>query len=249
MVGKPKGKKTVKKRLAAADRKDQIVKVAMSLFARNGFKGATTREIASKAGISEAVIFRHFKKKADLYRAIIDMQCGDKRGEATLIKRLDGKKGKDIFSTVASHIITEHQKDDTFLRLLTYSALERQDLSKIFIRTKALELLAFLQKEIIKLVKTGVFKRVDPALAARAFTGMTVHYSVSQELYGLKAYFKRPNKKVVDTFVNIFFDGMMIPHSTYPSPGAAFRHQPCYPARPRRRKAALGEGRVGAMRR
>lgn len=202
-------KKTVKKRLAAAERKDQIVKVAMNLFARNGFTGTTTREIASKAGISEAVIFRHFKRKDDLYRAIIDLKCGDKKGETTLITRLEGKTGKDVFATVASYIITEHQKDDTFLRLLTYSALERHDLSKIFIKTKAMELLEFLQREIVKLVKRGVFRRVDPALAARAFIGMTVHYSVSQELYGLKTHFKRPNQKVVDTFVGIFFDGMM----------------------------------------
>ncbi len=213
-----KMKETGKKRLAASDRKDQIVKVAMALFARNGFKGTTTREIASMAGISEAVIFRHFKRKADLYRAIIDLKCTDKRGETTLMTRLEGKTGKDVFSTVASYIITEHEKDDTFLRLLTYSALERQDLSKIFIKTKAMELLGFLQKEITKLMKAGVFRRVDPALAARAFMGMTVHYSVSQELYGLKAHFKRPNQKVVDAFVGVFFDGMMIPHSTNPSP-------------------------------
>src|SRR3954470_3888140 len=59
-------------RMAAGDRRLQIVKVAMRLFSERGFRGTTTKEIAQAAGVSEAIIFRHFATKEDLYTAIID---------------------------------------------------------------------------------------------------------------------------------------------------------------------------------
>jgi len=37
---------------------------------------------------------------------------------------------------------------------------------------------------------------------------MILHYSVTQEVYGMKKFFKTSQKKVTDTFVDIFFEGM-----------------------------------------
>jgi len=37
---------------------------------------------------------------------------------------------------------------------------------------------------------------------------MVIHYSMAQEIYGMKRYFKVPLQEVVDTFVEIFFKGM-----------------------------------------
>lgn len=202
---------TIKKktRMTGAERRDQIVRVATELFARNGFKGTTTREIAGKAGVSEAVIFKHFSKKQALYNAIIDSRCNDRLGQSRLIGQIKGKKGREVFKTIASHLISEHQKDPSFLRLLTYSALEKHELSEIFIKTKGLELIEFLEAGIKELMEAGIFKKIDPAIAARAFIGMILHYSISQELYGLKRYFQRPNEVVIESFVEIFFEGMM----------------------------------------
>ncbi len=196
------------KRMSGEERKAQIVKVATDLFAKKGFKGTTTREIARKAGISEAVIFRHFSKKEDLYDAIIDFHCSDEQGEPMLIAILKEKKGREIFSTLASILIEEHQKDPSFLRLFTYSAIEKHRLSEMFIRKRALALIEYLETRISELVKEGIFKHTDPALAARAFMGMVLQYSIAQEIYGLKKYFTRPNEAVVAAFVDIFFEGM-----------------------------------------
>ena len=60
-----------RKRLSQIERRTQIVDVAMRLFASKGFKGTTTRAISVAAGVSEAIIFRHFETKEDLYNAII----------------------------------------------------------------------------------------------------------------------------------------------------------------------------------
>jgi AcrR family transcriptional regulator len=47
----------------------------MPLFARKGFAGTTTKEIAEAAGVSEALVFKHFPSKAALYEEILQLGC------------------------------------------------------------------------------------------------------------------------------------------------------------------------------
>ncbi len=63
------------RRMDAADRKRAIVEIAMPLFARKGFAGTTTKEIAELAGVSEALLYRHFPTKAALYQEILKLCC------------------------------------------------------------------------------------------------------------------------------------------------------------------------------
>src|SRR6516162_6625316 len=62
-------------RLDGDDRRKAIVMAAIPLFARKGFAGTTTRELAEAAGISEALLFRHFPSKQSLYREILQLGC------------------------------------------------------------------------------------------------------------------------------------------------------------------------------
>ena len=56
-------------RMAGDDRRLQILRVAVSLFSHEGFRGTTTKEIAQAAGVSEAMVFRHFANQGGtLYR-------------------------------------------------------------------------------------------------------------------------------------------------------------------------------------
>ncbi|RTR18675.1 TetR/AcrR family transcriptional regulator [Azospirillum griseum] len=63
-------------RLNAAARRKAILDSALPLFAGKGFAATTTKEIAQAAGVSEALIFKHFPSKASLYEAIF-LSCID----------------------------------------------------------------------------------------------------------------------------------------------------------------------------
>ena len=64
-----------KPRLQAEERRVAIVEAAKPLFARHGFSGTTTNQIARSAGVSEALVFQHFPSKAALYREILLQGC------------------------------------------------------------------------------------------------------------------------------------------------------------------------------
>src|SRR5260370_21398503 len=62
-------------RLDSDERRKAIVAAAVPLFARKGFTGTTTKELAEAAGISEALLFRHFPSKKNLYGEILRLGC------------------------------------------------------------------------------------------------------------------------------------------------------------------------------
>ncbi|MBI4578195.1 MAG: TetR/AcrR family transcriptional regulator [Planctomycetes bacterium] len=59
-------------RMRAVDRKQQLLESAAQCFARHGYRGTTTAMIAAEAGVTEPIIYRHFKNKHDLFIALID---------------------------------------------------------------------------------------------------------------------------------------------------------------------------------
>src|SRR5579864_3011623 len=59
-------------RLPAEQRRLNLIETAIDLFSRKGFSGTTTKEIAAAAGVTEAIVFRHFATKQDLYTAILE---------------------------------------------------------------------------------------------------------------------------------------------------------------------------------
>ena len=54
-------------RMSSEDRRHQLIRVAIALFSKKGFSGTTTKEIARVAGVTEAIIFRHFPTKEVRY--------------------------------------------------------------------------------------------------------------------------------------------------------------------------------------
>jgi len=59
-------------RLPAAQRREQLLDTAVTLFAEKGYGGATTAELARAAGVTEPIIYRHFDSKRHLFIALIE---------------------------------------------------------------------------------------------------------------------------------------------------------------------------------
>src|SRR5688572_6457610 len=68
-------------RMTSEERRAAIVQAASRIFADKGFRGTTTRELAAAVGVTEPVLYEHFKTKRDLYSAII----GEKAGEGLAV--------------------------------------------------------------------------------------------------------------------------------------------------------------------
>ncbi len=59
-------------RLRAPDRRRQLLDATRPRFARSGYRGTTTAELAKAAGITVPILYRHFDGKLDLFLVLID---------------------------------------------------------------------------------------------------------------------------------------------------------------------------------
>src|SRR4030095_5227477 len=59
------------RRLKAPQRREQLIEVATKLFAKWGYEATTTAAIAEAAGVTEPILYRHFKSKQELFVAIV----------------------------------------------------------------------------------------------------------------------------------------------------------------------------------
>jgi AcrR family transcriptional regulator len=64
-------------KISGDERRASIIKASQSVFVEKGFNGTTTRELAEAAGVSEALLFKHFPSKEALYSAILTSACED----------------------------------------------------------------------------------------------------------------------------------------------------------------------------
>ena len=61
--------------MSAEQRRESIIKAAIPVFAKKGFAAATTKDLANAAGVSEALLYRHFPSKESLYANIQEQIC------------------------------------------------------------------------------------------------------------------------------------------------------------------------------
>src|SRR3954464_1808214 len=129
-------------RLDSEERRKAIVNAAVPLFARNGFSGTTTREIAEAASISEALLFRHFPSKKLLYREILRLGC---EGDPALEKLATLQPSTGTLVCIARFMMrrfvlgdaAERAELDPRLRLVLHSCLEDGDYARELFETVA----------------------------------------------------------------------------------------------------------------
>ena len=93
-------------RLSAEARKEAIVEAVQDVFAEKGFDGTTTRELAKAAGVSEALLYKHFPSKESLYAAMLDgCAKGPTFAEASRILALDASTSTLV---VMVHFMISH---------------------------------------------------------------------------------------------------------------------------------------------
>lgn len=178
-----------KGRMHSDERRSQLLRVAIDGFARNGFSGTKTKDIAAAAGVSEAILFRHFATKEDLYHAILDSR-EDKHGADRRIAELqtfvDARDDAGLFRHLAIQIVSSFRDDSAFHRLMLYASLEGHLLANLFHERFVLPTGDFLRRYISLRQKEGAFRNCEPRVAVAFAIGTMVHLAMGRYVFGLR---------------------------------------------------------------
>jgi len=202
----------VQKRLKADERRTQLLWIAKEMFSEHGFENTSTRSIAAAAGVTEAIVFRHFASKEDLYRQILDRKADEidiKRWSDELEHIVEREDDEALVLSVMKHVLEADRKDPQFQRLLLQAALSGRPLHKITAQ-RLLPLHRFLSGYIRKRQKKGAFQNCDPRLAAYAIVSLPAYYGLAKILFGVDEL-KLSQKRLASGFARLILEGLNSP--------------------------------------
>ena len=198
--------------MAGEERRLQILAVAMTLFSERGFRGTTTKEIAQAAGVSEAMVFRHFAHKEELYTAILDHKAcsgGEFDPAQMMADSLARKDDSAVFEQLALGALQHHEGDPEFQRLLLHAALEKHELAQMFFEKFVQRVYEYLGTYIRERQRDGALIEIDPAIIVRGFIGMVMHHSLNNNLWDpQRRLLNISNESAAKHFTNILLNGI-----------------------------------------
>ena len=203
--------------MSADQRREQILHTAVDLFSKRGFKGTTTKEIAKAAGVSEAIIFRHFATKDELYGAILHSKsCQDGlhrfpwEGNEVLQQAIRDRDDFAVFYNIALQAMNNHQKDISFMRLLFYSALEEHQLADRFFGEFVSQVYGFIGEYIRERQDEGAMRDIEPRIVVRGFLGMLIHHSLNNILWDKqRRLLDITNEEAAKNFAELILRGVL----------------------------------------
>ena len=114
--------------MSAEDRREQVIKEAITVFAQSGYEGATTAAIAARVGVSQPYLFRLFPTKKDLFLAASERNMNDTL--RLLREAAGGKTGCDALDAMgdAYQDTLISNRDWLLMQLQTFAACYDDDI-------------------------------------------------------------------------------------------------------------------------
>lgn len=112
-----------RRRMTAAQRRNQLIEIARSVFAERGFEAATIEEIAAKATVSKPVVYEHFGGKEGLYAVVVDreMEMLLQVFEAAMLENRSKTRVEQIALAMLTYV---EERSDGFRILTRNSSVE-----------------------------------------------------------------------------------------------------------------------------
>ena len=165
-------------RLKAPQRRQQLLDVATKLFAAAGYDATTTAAIAAAAGVTEPILYRHFKSKAELFVAITrEMSNKTMAHWQELIAGIDdpAEQIRQVAREFPQHIRTLSDAYHVIHNALTTS---RDRKVQAVMREHYRQIEQFFVKVITTGQKTGAFRDVNPKVPAWHLINLGIGYAM-----------------------------------------------------------------------
>ena len=195
--------------MPAQDRRTQLLDIALNVFSQKGFNGATTKEIAGAAGVTEAVIFRHFPTKQALYQEVLESEIGCPRFQEWLVKAkdcMDRNDDEGLFQAIATAILESHRGDARLQRVLLFAALEGSEIALTHHRNFSIPIYELLRDYIVRRQRDGALAEYHPGAILSAIAGMAARYAVYTQFFGFAA--EASDEETIAAFTNILMNGI-----------------------------------------
>jgi len=155
------------------------VEAAAQLFAHNGFKATTTREIAQLADLNEATLFRYFPRKPELFWAAVRSHVARvKLARDTQISLASDDAPAIVVPLLVAFLLDNLNHQPDLRRLLHVAAFELPEASKM-IREHLGPIFDMVCAYFKRCAEKGTMRQVEPSLATLGLVGaVSAHHGL-----------------------------------------------------------------------
>lgn len=169
-----------------SNRKEEILIVALHLFARDGYEAVSVSQIAGELDMTKGALYRHYKSKRDIFDCIVqrmEQQDGEQAGEYDMPQE-DKEKMPEKYEAVSFDDFVEYSKsmfeywteDDfasSFRKMLTIEQFHSEEMQKLYQQYLVAGPASYV-KDLFESI--GIVNAKDKA--ARFYSVMFFYYSI-----------------------------------------------------------------------
>jgi AcrR family transcriptional regulator len=206
--------------LVGTDRRQQILEAALDVFAEQGLEGATTKEIAVRAGVTPGLIYFYFPGKEELFFAAFEHQARQAFGQLDLSEEATSDEPPErVMRRVVSRFVQvmDSPRSASLMRILmresvhcesaTVSPSDKCEAREQIKRLSA-RLSANLHDYLAARMARGKLRALEPELVAQILTGAMVMVML-RRVSGDAMLARLSQEELTDTIVSLFLHGLL----------------------------------------
>lgn len=186
--------------------KEAIIAAGLKLFSEKGYLGATTREIAKLAGVSEVTLFRHFSNKQNLFISVLQ-QYSFLPQLRELTKELQKRPLKEALKVIAINFLNELRAKRDLINIIHAEHKRYPEVLKEYFRNLSDSLITELAEFLRGYEREGILRDGDIFLMAQAFFGLFFSYFHCEELKGAIPEYR--DEEIVEEYLKIYLRGIL----------------------------------------
>lgn len=193
----------------ASDRRSQILEAAFGEFAEQGFKGATIKSIAARAGLqSPALIYWYFPDKEALFHEVLESKAAIIRAVTDLAPMTDLPPEEVLPMIGRAYLDFDQSNVPQVFQLAVGEALKRPDVAELFMEHGPRRVLEFLKSYLGRQVELGRLRPHDVRSSARAFIGMLIPQIISKAVFPSLNIDDLTDEEHLKTTIEVFLRGL-----------------------------------------
>ncbi len=187
--------------------KEKLLQAALEMISERGYLGATTRQIASRAGVTEVTLFRHFPSKEKLFEEVLK-KYSFLPALREMLPGAEARAPREVLRELALQYLKVLQLRKKVVRImLSEIALYPDKLKRVY-NSFLNEMIKTLSGYFQSLQGSGRLRAVNPERASRAFLGMLFSFFLTEEVIRGRRLKRETLEEVVSEFVDIFLKGV-----------------------------------------
>lgn len=187
--------------------RDRILRTAQRLFARSGYDGTTTRDLAQEAGVAEGTLFRHFANKKSILVEVATQGWVDLLTDL-LTELSEMSSYKAVGQVIHRRMLHLRENADMmkvcFMEAQFHPELREHIQSEVISKmTDVAE--AFFQTAIDR----GIYRPMNPKIVAQVFLGMFVIAGFSYNTVIEPEASPKEMQEMAEGLADIFLNGVL----------------------------------------